>query len=114
MEFMFNAIVMMMLVAFPVGLFLGTLDEYSTDISPGAARHVRRSVQPTLVSIAAAHGRGVADLARESSPFHVDDAMPDLGRIRPPPANDSAPARRKLDELLQLPATNISLAAKLT
>ena len=43
-----------------------------------------------------------------------DDAMPDLGRIRPPPANDSAPARRKLDELLQLPATNISLAAKLT
>ena len=23
-----------------------------------------------------------------------DDAMPDLGRIRPPPANDSARARR--------------------
>ena len=45
---------------------------------------------------------------------HVDDAMPDLGRIRPPPANNSAPARRKVDELLQLPATNISLAAKLT
>ena len=68
MEFMFNAIVIMMLIAFPVGLVLGTLDEYSTDISPGAVRNVRRSVQPTLVSIAAAHGRGVADLTRESSP----------------------------------------------
>ena len=67
MEFMFNAIVIMMLIAFPVGLVLGTLDEHSTDISPGAVRDVRRSVQPTLVSIAAAHGRGVADLTRESS-----------------------------------------------
>lgn len=69
MEFMLNAIVMMMLVAFPVGLVLGTLDECSTDISPGAVRQVRRSVQPTLVSIAAAHGRGVADLTREGGRF---------------------------------------------
>src|SRR5262245_22128858 len=49
MVFVFNAIVMMMLIGFPVGLFLGTLDLYSTRLSAGAVRHVQPAFRPKVV-----------------------------------------------------------------
>src|SRR4029450_1827523 len=49
MEFVFNAIVMMMLIGCPLGLILDTLDLYATRISSGAARHVQHAFQPTFV-----------------------------------------------------------------
>ncbi len=48
MEFMLNAVVMMMLVPFPVGLFLGTLDLYSNRWSSGALRPPLRPSRPNL------------------------------------------------------------------
>jgi hypothetical protein len=54
MEFVLNAVVMMMLVAFPVGLFLGTLDLYSNRWSSGAIRHPQPASRSNLALAKAA------------------------------------------------------------
>src|SRR5262245_40352133 len=90
MEFAFNAIVMMMLIGFPLGLILGTLDLYTNRISSGAVRHVQHAFQPKVV----VPGSGLRPLGassiigeRRGLPGRTDSGS------RPPPA---APTSERL------------------
>jgi hypothetical protein len=75
MELVLYTVVMMLLVGFPLGLLLGTLDEYSTRFSPEAVRPARSVLQPRPIHRAHARWRRLAQRTRvRGEPLVRDEA----------------------------------------
>jgi hypothetical protein len=64
MELMLNVVITMMLVGFPVGLLLSTVDDHSSRLASAAFRHAQHASEPAAVQ-RAARRRSVAIRASE-------------------------------------------------